>query len=243
MQRWFAGRQETMLLGGVLVVAWALYFRFDRMSVTGAAVTAPAATPVLSAPPAVSVQGSAGGMRMEVYVTGAVREPGLYSLPVDARVAAVIARAGGALPSADLAAINLAAVVEDGTQVVVPTLSDATSHMARGQTARRQAEVGEHGQGGAASLLLPESGIQSGTQQTGARYRRAHHKLQPGQRIDVNKASLAQLEELPGIGKERAGAFLAYRAAHGLFTSLSQLGNVPGIGAKELEKLLPYATL
>lgn len=233
MQHWFKGRQETLLLGGVLVAAWALYFGFGHTS-----AAPPRAAVAQSAPPAVTVRGSAGGMRMEVYVTGAVREPGLYSLPVDARVAAVIARAGGALPSADLAGINLAAVVEDGTQVVVPTSSDATPQVAAGQAARGYAAVGQTVGGTAGSQPLRATGAQRG-----ARYRRESHKLQPGERIDVNKASVAQFEELPGIGKKRAGTLYAYRAAHGLFTSLSQLGSVPGIGGKELAKLLPYATL
>jgi competence protein ComEA len=55
-----------------------------------------------------------------VDVTGAVRSPGVYSLPAGARVKDAIARAGGASGSALLQAINRAARVADGQQVVVP---------------------------------------------------------------------------------------------------------------------------
>jgi competence protein ComEA len=55
-----------------------------------------------------------------VHVVGAVREPGLYRLKDGSRVADAVARAGGATPKADLALVNLAAPVADGTQVVVP---------------------------------------------------------------------------------------------------------------------------
>ncbi len=55
-----------------------------------------------------------------VHVAGAVRRPGLYRLPGGTRVAAAIQRAGGARPKANLSAINLAAKVADGQQVVVP---------------------------------------------------------------------------------------------------------------------------
>jgi competence protein ComEA len=55
-----------------------------------------------------------------VHVVGAVRRPGLYSLRDGQRVADAVARAGGATRKADLAAINLAAPLVDGTQVLVP---------------------------------------------------------------------------------------------------------------------------
>jgi competence protein ComEA len=58
-----------------------------------------------------------------VYVTGAVRRPGVYRLPAWARLDLALRKAGGADRSADLAAINLAAKVADGQQVVVPRRS------------------------------------------------------------------------------------------------------------------------
>jgi competence protein ComEA len=60
-----------------------------------------------------------------VHVAGAVRRPGLYRLRAGARVAAAVRRAGGAGREADLTAINLAALLQDGQQVVVPTLVPA----------------------------------------------------------------------------------------------------------------------
>jgi competence protein ComEA len=57
---------------------------------------------------------------MYVHVAGAVRRPGLYRVPAGARVAAAVRRAGGALARADMVAVNLAAPVEDGQQVIVP---------------------------------------------------------------------------------------------------------------------------
>lgn len=55
-----------------------------------------------------------------VDVTGAVRRPGVYRMPVGSRVNDAVARAGGAAPRANLEAINLAARLADGQQVVVP---------------------------------------------------------------------------------------------------------------------------
>src|SRR5688572_3909543 len=55
-----------------------------------------------------------------VHVSGAVRRPGVYRLTAGARVQDAVRRAGGARPGADVNAINLAAKVADGQQVVVP---------------------------------------------------------------------------------------------------------------------------
>jgi competence protein ComEA len=80
-------------------------------------------------PPPVRVGGAGGGERRAadarsgpyVHVAGAVRRPGLYRLPQGARVAAAVRRAGGPSARADLNLINLAARLQDGQQVVVPT--------------------------------------------------------------------------------------------------------------------------
>jgi competence protein ComEA len=64
--------------------------------------------------------GAASAPRLVVHVVGAVRRPGLFRLPDGSRVADAVARAGGPTRHADLAAVNLAAPLADGQQVVVP---------------------------------------------------------------------------------------------------------------------------
>jgi len=68
-----------------------------------------------------------------VHVAGAVREPGVYRLPAGSRVAQAIERAGGARGGAEPDAINLAARLADGQQVVVPgRAAAATAEAAEG---------------------------------------------------------------------------------------------------------------
>ena len=62
-------------------------------------------------------------------------------------------------------------------------------------------------------------------------------------RINLNTASVQQLQELPYIGEKRAQAIVAYRRSHGPFHSLDQLVEVADIGEKSLEAIKPYLAL
>jgi competence protein ComEA len=71
--------------------------------------------------PASGASGSDGNNSgdLHVYVVGAVKHPGVYDLPAGARVYQLIAAAGGALPDANLVALNMAATLTDGQEVYV----------------------------------------------------------------------------------------------------------------------------
>jgi competence protein ComEA len=73
-------------------------------------------------PPAALVQANApAAAKLIVHVAGAVRRPGLYELAEGSRVSDAVARAGGATAKADTAAVNLAAPLADGIQVLIPS--------------------------------------------------------------------------------------------------------------------------
>ncbi len=59
----------------------------------------------------------------KVYITGAVMKPGVYAISPDARVEDVLIAAGGPAPGADLASVNLAAPIDDGQRIWIPTIS------------------------------------------------------------------------------------------------------------------------
>ena len=62
-------------------------------------------------------------------------------------------------------------------------------------------------------------------------------------RININTATVQELDLLPDIGPTRASAIVAYRQEYGPFTCVEDLLNVDGIGPKILEKILPYVTV
>jgi competence protein ComEA len=62
-------------------------------------------------------------------------------------------------------------------------------------------------------------------------------------RLDLNSATPADLETLPGVGAALAGRIDAYRAAHGPFRSVDDLRQVPGFGVKLVAALRPLVTV
>jgi competence protein ComEA len=76
-----------------------------------------------------------GGEDVVVDVAGAVSRPGVYRLPAGSRVNDAVQRAGGATARADVEAINLAARLSDGQQVVLPGRAQGSAGVAAGSSA------------------------------------------------------------------------------------------------------------
>lgn len=152
-------------------------------------------------------------LSLEVDVVGKVVTHGVYHLPSGARVADAIAAAGGALPGVDLTSLDLAARVEDGDQIRVGLAVVSSS------TGASAVVPGSGGSGGG----VPGAAASPG----------------PGNPLDLNAATAAQLDELPGVGPSTAAKIIAWRDAHGPFSSVSGLGQIPGFSTKRLATLTP----
>jgi competence protein ComEA len=196
-------------LGAALVLGLVVWFRPVRpASVTTAGWETARAPEVRAASRAPAAQAV-------VYVAGQVVHPGVYTVGADERNTAAIARAGGMRPDADTTAVNLAAHVHDGDEILVPAQGAAgTSRGRRRRTpGPRRRSHGRHGHA---------------------------PSRQPGALVDVNRADAATLATVPGIGAGLAERIVAFRSANGPFASPDELLDVSGITDRRLESLLPY---
>ena len=169
---------------GALIGVWAVLNRWSTPAPmvitappTAIATPMPQATnaPAVPAPPAT----------ISVLVSGAVQQPGLYTLSAGATVADAIAAAGGLGEQADANGLNLSNPLKDGETLTIPTTSAGNPNA-------------------------------------------AETKL-----INLNTATLAELESLPEIGARTAQAIIDNRP----YRRLSDLNRVPGIGEATINKL------
>jgi competence protein ComEA len=178
-------RRRLLLLALVAIVALVLAVRQLRGD------AAPRASPV---PARVEPLGGGSVPRLVVHVVGAVRRPGLYRLPERSRIADAVARAGGAKRSADLSAVNLAAPVSDGIQVVVPARPPPVAAGGGVEAPAAQAPSGPvHLNTATLEQLDALPGVGPVTAQKILDYRQQHGAF----------SSIDELDAIPGIGPAR----------------------------------------
>jgi len=160
-----------------------------------------------------SSEGSVTPLTVYVHVVGAVRRPGVVCIPQGSRVAECIDSAGGLLSNAQPRAVNLARLVVDGEQILVPTLDEWQSGQAAGPTSAPSAAQGPGATESATS------------------------------RVNLNTADAAALDALPGVGPSTAAKIIADREANGPFAAPEDLMRVSGIGTKKYEALKEFLTV
>ncbi len=168
-----------------------------------------------------------------VQVGGAVNRPGLYQLWAGARVYEAIQQAGGFTGQADQEAVNLAAVLEDGQKVAVPTIPAEPSAPQPASAPPPSLPVAAAGSPPAPPAApRPTQPADSGS---------------PSSRqvvlVNLNTATQQDLERVPGIGPVIAQRILRYRAQYGAFRRIEELMLIKGIGPKKMEQIRPYVVL
>ncbi len=184
-------------------------------------------------PVVVSTPGTAASIK--VHVVGEVVWPGQYLLKAGARVQDAIMAAHGPTPIADLNRVNLAALLRDGDRVVIPRIVQPPYPYPG--TAEDRSHADDHGRVGNRSRADDSGGGRSRPSPPGA---------QAGETtptVNVNTATAAELERLPGIGPVLARRMVEHREARGLFRRLDDLLEVKGIGPKLLRRLQPWLRL
>ncbi len=187
-----------------------------RADVTTSAVPSSALTAAV-APGAGSPVGGDGGPgpdgdgELVVHVVGGVLRPGVLRLPAGSRAVDAVELAGGLVPLADSARVNLAAELVDGQRLVVPIVGqEPPTEVPSSPGATR-----------------PGAGTVSG----------------PTGPLDVNVASVEELDGLPGVGPSTAAAIVDHRSTTGPFRSVDDLLDVRGIGDAKLDAIRDLVTV
>lgn len=196
----------------------------DAIGAGASASKDPSASPGAAGPaagaPTDAGSGAAVAPDLTVDVEGAVLHPGIVRLPGGARVGEAIAAAGGYAPSVDVdrapLVINLAAPVADGDRIRVPAVGDSE-------------EVAAVPGDAAAATSAPGGG--SGPPGSAA-----------AGPLDLNQATQAELEALPGIGPVTALKIIEARAS-ARFTSVAELRDRKLVGAATYAKIAPLVTV
>ncbi|HSO29577.1 MAG TPA: ComEA family DNA-binding protein [Candidatus Sulfomarinibacteraceae bacterium] len=179
------------------------------VAVAGGALTGTGGGPAAGSVVVEAAGSEVPGAEIVVDVTGAVVAPGVYRLPGGSRVGDALRAAGGFGPRVDAAraatALNLAAPLTDGQQLIVPSRDDPTPPTGNGGTADAPSGAGD--------------GL-----------------------VDLNHATGAELEALPGIGPVTAGKIIAAREASP-FASVDDLRARKLLGQKAFEGLRDLVTV
>jgi competence protein ComEA len=154
---------------------------------------------------------------LRVFVNGAVAEPAVYELARGGIVQQAIEQAGGFTAEANTAVVNLALPLQDGVQIYVPTVAE---------TADQTPAV-----------------ITSPTLPTAATELEIAAADAGGELVNINTATVADLETLPGIGPSTAEKIVEYRDSNGSFATIDEIMSVSGIGPAKFEKIEAYISV
>ena len=154
---------------------------------------------------------------IRVHVAGEVLRPGVYQLPGTARVVDAVDAAGGPTAHADVDVINLAAALFDAAQIFVPRRG---SVVVRAPIPRPLPGVN--------APPTPRASAPEGAIST---------------KININTASMSDLDTLSGVGPSTAKAIIDYRTKNGPFGSVEDLLNVRGIGPAKLDAMREQVTV
>lgn len=149
-----------------------------------------------------------------IDLKGAVEKPGLYRLPEGSRVDDVLNQ-GILAKDADTSSLNLARELEDGELLRVPYRKDTPAeNTGSSESVKNAAKAGSE-----------DNDISDNTADIATT------------KIDINSASQALLESLPGIGPAKASAIIEYRNSNGPFSSIEEIMDVSGIGEATYENI------
>lgn len=158
--------------------------------------------------------------KIMVYITGEVKNPGIYELEENSRIKDVIEKAGGLKETADITDINLATILQDEDKITIPSKEENKQEKQNTENiqSNKQSKTTEKSQN-TTSISTNTTGKNQNT------------------KVNINTATQTELETLPGIGPSIASKIVNYRKENGKFKSIEEIKKVNGIGESKYKKI------
>jgi len=145
-----------------------------------------------------------------VYVSGEVNKSGVVTLKEGDRLAVAVEKLGGTTKKADLNNINLAIRVKDEEHYIIPKIGDAKQEDLKDVNNTKDIENAEI---------------------------KNENTAKDSSKININTATLEELDKLPGVGEATANKIISHREENGQFKNIEDIKNVNGIGDKKFENM------
>ena len=145
-----------------------------------------------------------------VYVSGEVNKSGVVTLKEGDRLAVAVEKLGGTTKKADLNNINLAIRVKDEEHYIIPKIVEAKQEDLKDVNNTKDIENAEI---------------------------KNENTAKDSSKININTATLEELDKLPGVGEATANKIISHREENGQFKTIEDIKNVNGIGDKKFENM------
>ena len=169
--------------------------------------------------------------KIKVDIKGAVKNPGVYEINSNRRVADAIAISGGLTNDADTSIINLSKNLTDEMVIIIYT-KEEVAEMLKGSTSIKYIEK---------ECICPK--IENDACIDNVIDNKPDTNTSDEQKVSLNSATIDELMQLPGIGEVKAKAIIAYREENGGFKSIEELLEVNGIGESTFNKIKDQLSL
>lgn len=157
--------------------------------------------------------------KVVVHIAGEVNSPGIIETSTGSRIADIVEKAEGFTEDADVTKINLAYIVEDGQKITIPSTN--AEELSEEDVEQQEYIVKENGKGVVEEVSAKEATVE---------------------KVNINKATQTELEQLPGIGPSTALKIIEYRKTN-KFKRIEDIKNVSGIGEAKFEKIKEYVVV
>lgn len=181
-------------------------------------------------------------VKVSADIKGAIKNPGVYDIEKDKKVIDLVKLAGGLTDEADTTYINLARKVTDEMVVIIYTKDQIKK--AKEKETVSTIDVSN-------TCICPKIANDAcitketakSTSETKTNNDSASNSNNTNEKININTASLEELQTLSGVGASKAQSIIDYRNEFGKFSKIEDILNVSGIGESVYEKIKDSITI